>query len=134
MTEGRLSATELEERLGSLFAARTYGEVDALLADLPASRVRAQPRLQIARWAGALGAFTLMLAVLGMLATAHGHSAAGGAGAGHLRRFDFGYSHHGLAVAASLVGVLAVVLVCAGLFWVLAQPKDSPDAGDATSE
>ena len=34
--EGRLLAEELEERLGAVFSARTYGELDALVADLPA--------------------------------------------------------------------------------------------------
>ncbi len=36
--EGRLLAEELEERMGSVFAARTYGQLDALVADLPAPR------------------------------------------------------------------------------------------------
>jgi hypothetical protein len=34
--EGRLLAEELEHRLGTVFAARTYGELDAVVADLPA--------------------------------------------------------------------------------------------------
>lgn len=38
-TEGRLDADELEDRLGAALAARTYGELDALLADLPAAGV-----------------------------------------------------------------------------------------------
>src|SRR5437588_5413297 len=33
--EGRLLAEELEERLGAAFSARTYGELEALVADLP---------------------------------------------------------------------------------------------------
>jgi DUF1707 SHOCT-like domain len=33
--EGRLLAEELEQRLGALFRARTYGELDELVADLP---------------------------------------------------------------------------------------------------
>jgi len=33
--EGRLLAEELEERLGAVFSARTYGELDAIVADLP---------------------------------------------------------------------------------------------------
>ncbi len=35
--EGRLLAEELEQRLGAVFRARTYGELDALVADLPRS-------------------------------------------------------------------------------------------------
>jgi hypothetical protein len=46
--EGRLLAEELEQRLGAVFAARTYGELDAVVADLPGPRggtpARARPR------------------------------------------------------------------------------------------
>jgi Domain of unknown function (DUF1707) len=44
--EGRLTAEELEERLEALFAARTYGELDALVADLPGQTVRHRGRPQ----------------------------------------------------------------------------------------
>ena len=33
--EGRILAEELEERLEAVFSARTYGELDAVVADLP---------------------------------------------------------------------------------------------------
>jgi uncharacterized membrane protein YdbT with pleckstrin-like domain len=36
--EGRLLAEELEQRLGAAFKARTYGELDAVVADLPGRR------------------------------------------------------------------------------------------------
>lgn len=36
--EGRLLAEELEQRLGAVFSARTYGELDAVVADLPGRR------------------------------------------------------------------------------------------------
>src|SRR5947209_17069910 len=36
--EGRLQAHELEERLGAAFAARTFRQLQAVTADLPASR------------------------------------------------------------------------------------------------
>ena len=35
-TEGRLEAEEFEERLATTFSARTYGELDRVVADLPA--------------------------------------------------------------------------------------------------
>lgn len=44
--EGRLQADELEDRLGTAFSARTYGELDVLVSDLPGSGVgtlRARP-------------------------------------------------------------------------------------------
>jgi Domain of unknown function (DUF1707) len=42
--EGRLVAEELEERLEAVFAARTYGELDALVADLPGQSLRRHDR------------------------------------------------------------------------------------------
>src|SRR5438270_13155563 len=36
--EGRLAAEELEDRLTTVFSARTYGELESVLADLPAQR------------------------------------------------------------------------------------------------
>jgi hypothetical protein len=36
--EGRLLVDELEDRLEATFAARTYGELDAVVADLPVAR------------------------------------------------------------------------------------------------
>jgi hypothetical protein len=42
--EGRLLAEELEERLEATFAARTYGELDAVVADLPGVTVRGRER------------------------------------------------------------------------------------------
>jgi hypothetical protein len=47
--EGRLLAEELEERLGQTFQARTYGELDAVVADLPANRVARRPPIPLAR-------------------------------------------------------------------------------------
>jgi hypothetical protein len=50
--EGRLVAEELEERLEAVFAARTYGELDAVVADLPGAPARRRERPQ-PKWAGA---------------------------------------------------------------------------------
>jgi hypothetical protein len=41
--EGRLAAHELEQRVAAALRARTYGELDATVSDLPSSR-RSQPR------------------------------------------------------------------------------------------
>jgi hypothetical protein len=45
--EGRLETEELDERLAAALRARTYGELDGLLMDLPdpAPRRRAQPQI-----------------------------------------------------------------------------------------
>jgi Domain of unknown function (DUF1707) len=40
---GRLTAAELDERTGQALAARTWGELSELLADLPATRSATQP-------------------------------------------------------------------------------------------
>jgi hypothetical protein len=42
--EGRLLAEELEERLEATFTARTYGQLDAVVADLPGPPVRRRER------------------------------------------------------------------------------------------
>src|SRR5205807_10472207 len=42
--EGRLLTEELEQRLEAAFSARTYGQLDAVLADLPGGRVVAPTR------------------------------------------------------------------------------------------
>lgn len=42
--DGRIRADELEQRLGVALSARTYGELDAVVADLPRDRAVAQPR------------------------------------------------------------------------------------------
>jgi Domain of unknown function (DUF1707) len=41
--QGRLTTGELDARLGRAFAARTYAELAAVTADIPADLVRAQP-------------------------------------------------------------------------------------------
>jgi hypothetical protein len=131
MVEGRLSAGELEERLDILFAARTYGELDALLADLPVNRPSDHPRPRVAGWAGALAAGTLMLAVLGMLATARVHSAVVVGGPRGSRHFRFGgpfaYPHHQLLVGPYILGAFAVVAVCFALFCLLTPSVSESD-------
>jgi hypothetical protein len=48
--EGRLVAEELEERLETTFAARTYGELDAVVADLPGAAVQRHGRSHTSPW------------------------------------------------------------------------------------
>ena len=42
--EGRLEPDELEDRLHATLRARTYGELDRVVADLPAEGAAAEPR------------------------------------------------------------------------------------------
>jgi hypothetical protein len=44
--QGRLTKAELDARVGQTFASRTYGELAALTADLPAGLARTQPGRQ----------------------------------------------------------------------------------------
>lgn len=47
--EGRLAAHELEQRVGSALVARTYGELEATVADLPRERAGRRPALATLR-------------------------------------------------------------------------------------
>jgi hypothetical protein len=81
--EGRLLAEELEQRIGATFAARTYGELDALVEDLPDDRVvPARPR-SVASLGGPVRALAIgvlaaaVLAIVALIVT--GTVLAGGA-------------------------------------------------------
>lgn len=65
--EGRLLAEELEQRLGAAFKARTYGELDEVVADLPGTRVaqgRSRSSSAFARPAMLVALAVIVLAVL----------------------------------------------------------------------
>ena len=68
--EGRLDASELEERLGRCYAARTVGELDRLVDDLP------RPRERRRRGPGPFAVAPLALAVLAiaLVVASHGHA------------------------------------------------------------
>lgn len=63
-TEGRLLTEELEQRVGAALSARTYGQLEALLADLPGPRLleRARP-LPLAHSSGVGAALALVIGV-----------------------------------------------------------------------
>ena len=76
--EGRLLAEELEQRLGEALRARTYGELDEIVADLPGDRVArsqrplgglARPALLVAMVLAAIAVIAAaVLVIAGMLA------------------------------------------------------------------
>lgn len=120
--EGRLSPDELEDRLGALYSSRTYGELDALVADLPATSSPAPVRHSAPLWIGAAGAATLMLATLGALAGAVRHSAVGFYHARHPGEFAFpgpvAEPHHLAITAGSAVALFFILAICATFLWV----------------
>jgi len=72
--EGRLLTEELEQRLETAFSARTYGQLDALLADLPGARLtrggrRPHPLGSALAFAVVLAALTAVLIVVLLVAT-----------------------------------------------------------------
>jgi hypothetical protein len=69
-SEGRLLAEELEERLETALTARTYGQLDAVVADLPPERVavRRSRTAILKRPAIALGVIVLALVLLAAVA------------------------------------------------------------------
>jgi Domain of unknown function (DUF1707) len=126
--EGRLTADEFEERLEVLFGSRTYGELDALLADLPAPRSPRAASPGFPRWAGVAGAGAFLVVVLGMLGAAGTHSAFpvarqhpgrfGWAGAGP------GPGAHQIMVGASVrLAVLGILVACAILAWAFMRSR-----------
>jgi hypothetical protein len=64
-TEGRLAGDELEPRLETALSARTYGELDAVVADLPRPRSGHRSSLELG-WVGP----ALLLALAGPVALA----------------------------------------------------------------
>lgn len=66
--EGRLLAHELEERVARVLRSRTYGELDAVVADLPANPRRSHPAVPLLRPALAVAIAIATIAVLAAVA------------------------------------------------------------------
>jgi Domain of unknown function (DUF1707) len=131
-TEGRLRADELDERVGAAFSARTYGELDALVADLPVPLRRDSGRPSVPMWARGALAVVLLLASLGALA-----------GAGHQPRFGprmldvapqdraqffdgVPHAHHGFAPIMALpamAGLFLILGLCVALGWIIVRDR-----------
>jgi Domain of unknown function (DUF1707) len=128
--EGRLLAEELEQRLELAFNARTYGELDALVVDLPAApapRPAHRQRLGLPVLAAATLALGILLSVLAAAATtafARAHSAVVGGPPWMHGRPD-GFYHAGpaglVAAIAPLVMIVFLVAVCGALGWLFSQ-------------
>lgn len=122
--EGRLSTEELEDRLGTLYSSRTYGELDSLVADLPATTRSNQPRTRVPRLAIVAAALTVLWAVLGVL-TGPRHAGYSVPAVGE-RRDRFGFHHlmpglhHAVGlIVPAMVGTLMVLAVFVVVGWLL---------------
>jgi hypothetical protein len=67
--EGRLRTEELEQRLETALVARTYGQLDSVLSDLPGRRLAVPAQALSRRPRGVLGVTLAMLATLAVLVT-----------------------------------------------------------------
>jgi hypothetical protein len=131
--EGRLTAQELEDRLEVLYRTRTYGELDALVADLPVSTSAQAVRLGVPRWVGATGALIFLLAALGILLDSVRHSTGVVVGPGPVGRAGLRaeplVSHHLMIAAVSRVAVFALLVLCVVLIWLLMRASDASRTG-----
>jgi hypothetical protein len=66
--EGRLLSEELEQRIGAAFVARTYGELDALVDDLPDDRLVAPRSRSITGLSGPAGAIAVTAVAVAVIA------------------------------------------------------------------
>ena len=73
--DGRIDTDELQERLERCYAARTGGDLAALLADLPGEAPPRRPHARAgrARWPLAAAVVVVLLAFATVGAVAHGH-------------------------------------------------------------
>jgi hypothetical protein len=121
-TEGRLTQDEYTDRVGRAYAARTYGELNALIADLPAGAVPLPPGDR----AGSMRAYqapanTNSLAIAAMVLGAAevftlGLTAIPAVLCGHLARKQIRQTRQsggGLATGGLVLGYLAII------FWAL---------------
>ena len=120
--EGRLTQDEYGERMGRAYSARTYGELNALIADLPAGAVP----LPSAGYTGSMQAYqapanTNSLAIAAMVLGAaevftFGLTAIPAVLCGHLARKQIRQARQsggGLATGGLVLGYLAII------FWAL---------------
>ena len=131
-TEGRLQADELDERVGAAFAARTYGELDALVADLPVPSGNDRDRPSVPIWTRAALALVLLLASLGALAGASRESRFGPRlldvpPQDRAQLFDgVPHAHHGFApimAFPALAGLLLILGLCVALGWIIVRDR-----------
>lgn len=132
-TEGRLRTDELDQRVGAAFSARTYGELDALVADLPVPARHDRPRPSVPMWARGAIAVVLLLATLGALAGASHEPQFGPRmldvpPQDRAQLFDgFHHAHHTVAAAPAILSLLFTLALAAALGWMFFKDSPAPD-------
>lgn len=111
-----------------LYRTRTYGELDALVADLPVSTSAPAVRAGIPRWVGVAAALAVLLALLGLLAGAARFSTEAVEGPRHAGRFGFPAgpleSHRLMIAAVPQVALFVLLVVCVVLLWLLMRSRN----------
>jgi hypothetical protein len=117
-TEGRLSQDEYNDRMGRAYAARTYGELTALTADLPAGVVptmwQAPPVYQPPMSTNSLARASMILGVAEFFSM--GLTAVPAVICGHIARREMrltGQRGDGLATTGLVLGYMAII------FWAV---------------
>jgi hypothetical protein len=117
--EGRLTQDEYDERMGRAYAARTYGELSALIADLPAGAVPLPSAGQVSGYRAAAPTNSLAIAAMVLGAAevfTFGLTAIPAVLCGHLARKQIRQTRQsgdGLATGGLVLGYLAII------FWAL---------------
>ena len=128
MTEGRLRVEEFEERLATAFSARTYGELDRVVRDLPvplpATAARRWPQIPV--WGAVVIGLTILFALLTVLASLgpHFHTVEPVARHHFDRDFLFPHEEHhlgGAFAAAAMLGPMLFVALVGGIAWMLSK-------------
>jgi hypothetical protein len=131
-TEGRLGADELDERLGAALSARTYGELDVLVADLPVPSGHDARRLSVPIWARGALALTALFATLAALADIGPEGRFGPRmldvpPQDRAQLFDgVPHAHHGFAPIMALpamAGLFLVLGLCVALGWIIVRDR-----------
>ena len=117
--EGRLTQDEYDDRMGRAYAARTYGELSALIADLPAGAVPLPSAGQVSGYRAAAPTNSLAIAAMVLGAAevfTFGLTAIPAVLCGHLARKQIRQTRQsgdGLATGGLVLGYLAII------FWAL---------------
>lgn len=129
--DGRISADELDERLGCAFAATTYGELDRLIVDLPLTpapglRTSVTPVRRLRSQHTATASLALVVLVLDLLVVDRWEALMHEAGGMSAGRVMSAVGVAGLAHATeAVIGALCVLLALfATVGWALARPRE----------